>query len=273
MARPLRIEYPGAVYHVTARGNARQRIYADDTDFRAFLALLGKLAERYHWLCHAYCLMSNHYHLLLETPEGNLAAGMRQLNGIYTQAFNRRHCKVGHVFQGRYHAILVDKDRYVLELARYIVLNPVRARMVKAVNAYPWSSYRVTAGTGSGPDWLDSEWLLSQFHRQRSRAQDRYREFVRAGQERPGPWEQVTGQIFLGDDEFVRDARRQARGRNLKEIPRRQRFAGRPALKTLFAAGTKRTKTQRNALIQCAHREHGYTLVAIANTLGLHYTT
>ena len=130
MARPLRIEYPGAVYHVTARGNARQHIYADDTDFRDFLALLGKLAERYHWLCHSYCLMSNHYHLLLETPEGNLAAGMRQLNGIYTQTFNRRHRKVGHIFQGRYHAILVDKDRYVLELARYIVLNPVRARMV-----------------------------------------------------------------------------------------------------------------------------------------------
>ena len=148
MTRPLRIEYPGALYHVTARGNARQRIYVDAEDYRAFLNLLGKLSERYHWRCHAYCLMSNHYHLLLETPEGNLAAGMRQLNGIYTQAFNRRHHKVGHAFQGRYQAILVDKDRYWLELSRYIVLNPVRAKMVKDAQAYPWSSFRATAGTG-----------------------------------------------------------------------------------------------------------------------------
>ena len=131
MARPLRIEYPGALYHVTARGNARQRIYSDSKDCQAFLDLLGTLSDRYHWLCHAYCLMTNHYHLLLETPEGNLAEGMRQLNGIYTQAFNRRHHKVGHLFQGRYHAILVDKDCYLLEVARYIVLNPVRAKMVK----------------------------------------------------------------------------------------------------------------------------------------------
>ena len=141
MARPLRIEYPGALYHVTARGNARQRIYNDSKDCQAFLDLLGKLSDRYHWLCHAYCLMTNHYHLLLETPEGNLAEGMRQLNGIYTQAFNRRHHKVGHVFQGRYHAILVDKDCYLLEVARYIVLNPVRAKMVKEAQAYLWSSY------------------------------------------------------------------------------------------------------------------------------------
>lgn len=273
MVRPLRIEYPGAVYHVTARGNARQRIYADDTDFRAFLALLGTLAERYHWLCHGYCLMSNHYHLLLETPDGNLAAGMRQLNGIYTQAYNRQHRKVGHVFQGRYHAILVDKDRYLLELARYIVLNPVRAKMVKDANAYPWSSYRATAGTGSGPAWLHTDWLLSQFHRQRGQAQRRYREFVRAGQGSGGPWEQVTGQVFLGDSEFVRRARKRVRGKNLKEVPRQQRFAGRPALKVLFEDGTKLSKMRRNALIRHAHQDHGYTLVAIADVLTMHYTT
>ncbi|MGH8320434.1 MAG: REP-associated tyrosine transposase [Gammaproteobacteria bacterium] len=273
MARPLRIEYPGAVYHVTARGNARQRIYADATDFRVFLALLGKLAERYHWLCHGYCLMSNHYHLLLETPEGNLAAGMRQLNGIYTQAFNRRHRKVGHVLQGRYHAILVEKDRYLLELARYIVLNPVRAGMVKGASAYPWSSYRATAGTGSGPAWLHTDWLLSQFHSQRGHAQRRYREFVRAGHGVAGPWGQVTGQVFLGNSEFVRRARKRVRDTNLREIPRQQRFAGRPTLKALFGDRTKLSKTRRNALIRHAHQEHGYTLAAIADALVIHYTT
>src|SRR3990167_9458020 len=129
MARPLRIEYAGAVYHVTARGNARESIYKDDGDRKAFLGILGKVMERHHWLCHAYCLMGNHYHLMIETPDGNLSVGMRQLNGIYTQSFNRRHRRVGHVLQGRFKAILVDKDSYLLELSRYIVLNPVRAKI------------------------------------------------------------------------------------------------------------------------------------------------
>lgn len=273
MARPLRIEYPGALYHVTARGNARQRIYADAQDFRAFLELLGKLSERYHWLCHAYCLMSNHYHLLLETPDGNLSVGMRQLNGIYTQTFNRRHRKVGHLFQGRYYAIVVDKDRYWLEVARYIVLNPIRARMVKAVQAYPWSSYRATAGTGAGPAWLQVEALLGQFHRQRRTAQQRYRQFVREGQGVAKPWTQLRGQVFLGDADFVRRVRMHRPGKDLKEIPRRQRYAGRPDLKALFVKADTLTKTQRDGLIRRAHQEHGYTLSAIGKALDLHYTT
>src|SRR4030042_5793823 len=127
MARPLRIEFPGAVYHVTSRGNARQTIFIDDEDRGGFLDLLSIVVERFNWICHAYCLMGNHYHLLIETPDGNLSKGMRELNGIYTQHFNRRHGRVGHVFQGRFKAILVEKDSYLLELCRYIVLNPVRA--------------------------------------------------------------------------------------------------------------------------------------------------
>ncbi len=273
MARPLRIEYPGALYHVTARGNARQRIYTQAQDFQAFLELLGKLSARYHWLCQAYCLMSNHYHLLLETPDGNLSVGMRQLNGIYTQAFNRRHRKVGHLFQGRYHAILVDKDRYWLELARYIVLNPVRARMVKEPQAYPWSSYRATAGTGASPAWLQTDGLLGQFHRQRSLAQQRYRRFVREGKGAARPWTELKGQVFLGDDAFVRRVRTRRPGKELKEIPRRQRYAGRPDLKTLFEKPKILTKTQRDLLIRRAHQEHGYTLSAIGQALDLHYTT
>ena len=273
MTRPLRIEYPGALYHVAARGNARQRIYVDAEDYRAFLNLLGKLSERYHWRCHGYCLMSNHYHLLLETPEGNLAAGMRQLNGIYTQAFNRRHHQVGHLFQGRYHAVLVDKDRYWLELSRYIVLNPVRAKMVKDAQAYPWSSFRATAGSGSGSTWLHCAWLLGQFHRQRRAAQKRYRQFVREGQGMAGPWAELRGQIFLGDEAFVRRARTRRPDRNLKEIPRGQRYAGRPDIQALFAKAKSLTKMQRDLLIRRAHREHGYTLAAIGKALDLHYTT
>lgn len=131
MARPLRIEFPGAVYHVTSRGHAKQVIFLDVRDYADFLEVLCFVVKRFNWILHAYCLMSNHYHLLIETPDGNLSRGMRQLNGIYTQQFNRRHSRVGHVLQGRYKAILVDKENYLLELCRYIVLNPVRAGIAK----------------------------------------------------------------------------------------------------------------------------------------------
>ena len=129
MARQLRIEYPGGVYHVTGRGNARQDVFLDNEDRQSFLDLLQKVNKRFNWLCHAYCLMDNHYHLLIETPEGNLSQGMRQVGGVYTQTFNRRHGMVGHLFQGRFKSILVEKDSHLLELCRYVVLNPVRAGM------------------------------------------------------------------------------------------------------------------------------------------------
>lgn len=132
MARPLRIEFNGALYHVTSRGDRHEAIHEDDKDRERFLEVLAEVVERFNWVCHAYCLMSNHYHLVVETPDANLSKGMRQLNGVYTQASNRRHHRSGHLFQGRFKGILVDKDSYLLELTRYVVLNPVRARMVKA---------------------------------------------------------------------------------------------------------------------------------------------
>lgn len=144
MARPLRIEYPGAIYHLTARGNARASIFRDDTDRLEFLVIIGNLTEQFNWCCHGYCLMGNHYHLLVETPDANLSAGMRQLGGIYTQRFNRRHNEVGHLFQGRYKSILIEKENYLLELSRYIVLNPVRAKIVADPADYSWSSYAAT---------------------------------------------------------------------------------------------------------------------------------
>ena len=150
MARPLRIEYPGAIYHVTSRGNARSTIFDDDEDRWRFLDILSTVVKRHRWLCHAYCLMGNHYHLLIETPEANLARGMRQLNGIVTQSHNRFHNRSGHLFQGRYKAILVDKENYLLELCRYIVLNPVAAGMVKAPENWPWSSFFADGGPGPG---------------------------------------------------------------------------------------------------------------------------
>ena len=162
---------------------------------------------------------------------------------------------------------------YWLELSRYIVLNPVRAKMVKDAQAYPWSSFRATAGSGSGSTWLHCAWLLGQFHRQRRAAQKRYRQFVREGQGMAGPWAELRGQIFLGDEAFVRRARTRRPDRNLKEIPRSQRYAGRPDIQALFAKAKSLTKMQRDLLIRRAHREHGYTLAAIGKALDLHYTT
>ncbi|MGD2083746.1 MAG: transposase, partial [Chromatiales bacterium] len=181
MARPLRLEFPGALYHVTSRGDGGEDIYIDDTDRAHWLVVLGQVCERFNWLVHAYCLMSNHYHVLLETPDGNLSRGMRQLNGVYTQRFNRAHERVGHVFQGRYKAVIVQKETYLLELARYVVLNPVRARMVRSAREWPWSSYRATAGQAARPPWLATDWLLAGFGRTRSLAQTAYRDFVSQG--------------------------------------------------------------------------------------------
>ena len=156
MSRPLRLEFAGALYHITSRGNRKEAIYEVDTDREGFLSVLADVCKTYNWECHAYCLMDNHYHLLVETPDANLSKGMRQLNGRYTQNFNREHHRVGHVFQGRYKAILIDKNSYLLELSRYIVLNPVRAHMVRSVIDWPWSSYRATVGEQVKPGWLNT---------------------------------------------------------------------------------------------------------------------
>lgn len=186
MARPLRIEFPGALFHVTSRGNARAPIFFDDPDRHLFLDILGLVVESHRWLCHAYCLMTNHYHLLVETPETNLSRGMRQLNGLYTQRLNRRHNRVGHVFQGRFKGILVERESHLLELARYVVLNPVRANVVRAAEDYPWSSLRATFGIAPAPNWLAVGALLAPFG-----SRSRYRDFVREGTGTRTPWTEL----------------------------------------------------------------------------------
>jgi len=188
MARPLRIEFSGALYHITSRGNARENIYRDNSDRDSFLELLYKTNMRHNWICHAYCLMTNHYHLLVETSQPTLSKGMKYLNGSYTQRYNRRHQRIGHVFQGRYKSILVEKENYLRELSRYIVLNPVRARMVRKVVDWPWSSYRATAGYTSPEDCLSTDWLLSGFGKYKKTACEKYRTFVQQGLNQPSPW-------------------------------------------------------------------------------------
>lgn len=227
MARPLRLEFAGALYHLTARGNARGEIFLDDEDRRLFAGLLSKEIAQQGWRCYAYCLMSNHFHLLIETPAGNLVSGMRRLNGVYTQAFNRRHGRVGHVLQGRYKAIVVDKESYGLELCRYIVLNPVRAKMVKRPEDWRWSSYRAIAGLVSAPDWLDVDWLLRQFGSDVNRARYAYRRFVSEGIGQASPWEHLRGQIWLGGEDFLKRMEKRVRGTPVANVPKAQQHPSR----------------------------------------------
>lgn len=222
MARQLRLEFAGGFYHLTARGNAQAAIYKDDEDRKRFLDLLGREIAQQGWLCYAYCLMDNHYHLLIETPEANLSTGMRRLNQVYTQTFNRRHGRVGHVLQGRYKSIVVDKDSYLLELGRYIVLNPVRAKMVQSPRQWPWSSYRATVGMTAAPEWLQVKTVLKQFGRQPDIARKRYREFVRQGIHGASPWGKLRGQIYLGEADFLTRMERLARTQDLANVPRQQ---------------------------------------------------
>jgi REP element-mobilizing transposase RayT len=272
MSRPLRIEYPDAVYHVTSRGNARNNIFQSDSDRKTFLKIFAAVVRRFNWLCHAYCLMDNHYHLLIETPDGNLSKGMRHLNGVYTQKYNWQNIKTGHVFQGRYKAILVDKDSYLLELCRYVVLNPVRAKMTEKPEQWKWSSYLFTAGTKNCPEYLTTDWLLGYFSPKMPEAQKLYRRFVRDGIGSKSPWEELQGQILLGEELFIDEHRDLLYDKQLvKEIPRKQRYLNRPKLSILFSK--ENNKAERNKQIQQAHIQHGYTLKEVADHLGIHYTT
>jgi len=269
MSRPLRIELAGGIYHVTSRGDRREDIYLYDIDREKWLDLFGQVCKRYNWKCHAYCLMSNHYHIVVETIEGNLSKGMRQLNGVYTQYFNYTHQRVGHVFQGRYKGILVEKDSYLLELSRYVVLNPVRANMVRDAGKWLWSSYRAMIGEQSVPEWLETEWLLSQFSVQRKRAKAKYKDFVRAGVGLPGLWSELTQQIYLGDENFVKRMQRKLdKSADLSEIPRAQR---RPKAKPL-AHYELIYKDRKRAMVE-AYFTGDYTMKEIAEYFEVHYST
>lgn len=273
MARPLRIEFSGALYHVTSRGNSRADIFFDDRDRKVFLDTLSLTIKRYHWLCHAYCLMGNHYHLLIETPDGNLSHGMRELNGVYTQAFNRLHKKVGHVFQGRYKAFLIEQETYLLEVARYIVLNPVRAGWLAHPKEWRWGSYRATAGLTAKYPWLTTDWILQQFHRERKIAQQKYRQFVMEGLDKASPFSEVKEGVVLGFPQFVDWVReRHSSGEVMKEIPKAERLVGRPALDVLFSEEVLKNKFSRNEMMRLAHEKVGYSQREIADCVGLHYT-
>ena len=269
MARPLRIEFAGALYHVTARGNARENIYGNDDDRRRFLSLLKAVVDRYDWYCHAYCLMDNHYHLLIETNRASLSDGMKLLNGSFTQYVNRQYQRVGHVFQGRFKAILVQKESYLLELARYIALNPVRAGMVRSAKDWPWSSYRATAGMAEGAACLTTDWVLGGLAKTRNAAQQRYQDFVQQGKGQPSPWQSLKSQIYLGNDEFVLDVQCKINPeQSLKDIPKKQKQA--PIKPLDYFANLGKTRDENMAE---AYLSGHYTLEQVGQHFGVSYAT
>ena len=205
MSRPLRIEYPGAFYHVTSRGNERRTIFQSNRDRVKYLTYVESAHERYGAMIHAYCLMGNHYHLLLETPRGNLSKIVHYINGAYTTYFNIKRSRSGHLFQGRFKGILVDKDEYCKELSRYVHLNPVRAGIVKAPLEYPWSSYRYFVGRDKKPKWLTTEFILGDFGGEGERGFKKYGEYVERGdnKELDDPLKKVIASTFLGGKEFI----------------------------------------------------------------------
>jgi putative transposase len=266
VSRPLRVEYAGALNHITARGNERKPIFRDEFDRSRFLALIARVVARGWWRLYAYCLMENHYHLLLETTRPELIRGVQQLNGSYAQGFNRRHGRSGHLFGGRYHAILVERDRHLLEVARYIVLNPVRAGICEAPEDYRWSSYRATIGLESEPPGLAVRELLELFGSDASSASRHYQSFVADGIE-ADPWRSLRGQIYLGSKAFAAQAARRGRLEIPDaEVPRVQQDPVPPTLTELFAAHGEKA-------IVVAYRAHGYRLRELAKHLGIHYST
>ncbi|WP_263079874.1 transposase [Endozoicomonas sp. Mp262] len=269
MSRPLRIQYAGALYHVTSRGNERKAIYREDADFCLFLDTLADVCEQFNWVIHSFCLMTNHYHLVVETPDANLSQGMRQLNGVYTVRFNRKYGRVGHLFQGRYKAILVDKEAYLMELSRYVVLNPVRAKMVKSPDGWPWSSYCYTSGLLDSPQWLATDATLRYFGSDRDEAIVKFTRFVAEGVG-VNIWEHLKQQIYLGDDNFINDQLAyKPKGKSaLSEVPHKQRRKTAPPL-SYFLKET----SQRDEAIVSAYQSGCYSLTEIADYVGLHYTT
>jgi putative transposase len=208
MSIPLRLEFEGAFWHVTTRGNERKDIFREDRDRLLFLSLLATAVKRFRWRLHEYCLMTNHYHLVIVTPFRTLAKGMHWLNSEYVRIFNKRYERVGHLFQGRYKGILVDEQNYLDEVRRYTVLNPVRAGMVADPAEYRWSSYRAHAGLELIPEWLYSEWLFD-LHTERPKCHEMYRDYVTA---RIGStesiWGKLVGQIYLGSAEWIEKMRK-----------------------------------------------------------------
>jgi REP element-mobilizing transposase RayT len=271
MARPLRIAYPGAFYHVTSRGNEQKDVFKSQKDREKFLEYLASATQRYGALIHAYCLMSNHYHLLLETPAGNLSQIMQHINSAYTTYFNIKRKRAGHLFQGRYKAILVEADEYATELSRYIHLNPVRAGIVSNPEDYPWSSYRSYIGEGNVTEWLKREFILGYFGKRTADAMKKYRKFVEdlLGEEYESPLKNTFGTAILGTAGFIETitATHLSTKEVERDVPALRQFASNPSLEEIRTAVNTQIvgdeKLARQAGMYLCHRYSGEKLRTI----------
>jgi len=271
MSRPLRIELPDGLYHVTSRGDRREPIFEDGEDRTRLLEVVAQAMARFDAVAHAYCLMGNHYHFVLQTRQANLSRLMRHINGVYSQAYNRRHGLVGHLFQGRFKAIHVDRDAYFLAACRYVDLNPVRAGMVSEPSDWSWSSFRAHVGLADAPEWLDSCTLRGLLLGRvvatsidTLTAQSLYRQFVHEGLD-DRLWERgLRQEIYLGGSDFIETVQARIRDAqaNSKDIAASQSRHPRSSQ----AAGAQLSREQR--MLQ-ARIEGGQTLAAIAATWGL----
>ena len=240
MARPLRVEYPGAFYHVINRGNNQEKIFKNDRDKEKFLEYLEKANERFSIIIHTYCLMNNHFHLLVETPEPNLSVAMQWINVSYATYFNRKHGRHGHLFQGRFKAILIDADEYLKHLSRYIHLNPVRAKMVSLPSKYQWSSYSALIGKLKAPPFHKTDWLLSNFGKSKKEARRNYQDFVEGMDLKTieNPHNQITEGFILGDLDFVNWVKETflSSRQDEKEIPQLKKLKPKVKLDTVVEA-------------------------------------
>ncbi len=222
MARPPRLEHPGALWHVSARGAGRAEVFVDDADRTAFLTLLARTSSTFGWRLHAWALATRSYELLVETPEPTLSRGMRDLNGVTTQRFNRRHGRAGPLFAGRFRAVLVEREAHLLALVRHVLDAPVREGLTSAPKDWPWSSFRATAGLVDAPRWLDASATLEALGGRPAEARHRFAAFVNeAAIAADDPWSRRRGQVFLGTEAFAREA-----GRKAKRRPARRTVGG-----------------------------------------------
>jgi len=263
MARLLRIAYPNAFYHLICRGNAQQNIYRSDSDRLHFLRVLGETVNRFSWVCYAYCLMSNHFHLLVQTPLANISESMKFMNGTFTQYFNWTYQRVGHLYQGRYKSFVVDEKTYFDRLCRYIVMNPVQAKICDSPGDYRWSSFNATMGRMSVPDFLSVLPVLNRWGDTMESARKKYAEFVARGIE-DSPLVEAKHQLILGDDFFIEKIRPHLPAVICPDMATSQKALIRPPL--------NRDLLQSVEGVQLAKRQ-GYRMWEMAKYLGIHQVT
>ncbi len=257
MARPLRIEYNGALYHITARGNERNPIYREEGDYQKFLDLLSELPQRYSIFMHGYILMGNHYHLLIETPKGNITKVMHYLNATYTGYFNKKYGRAGHLLQGRYKGLLIEKERYLLSVSRYIHLNPVRAGICRKPEEYSWSSYPEYIRRDKKNTWLTTDWILGQYSRDEAKARRFYKAFVNEGLTlRENPFKDLKEGLILGSENFIDEIRKKIGIKKHREIPESKRLIRSIKYKDVITVVAKRFETGEQEIREAGKREN-----------------